>query len=337
MNILFNILSRLSTGFILLASASIATAETKSLCVFDMLGANGPYFAEMKDYKTAALAWGVDFTLKPYTNERVAAEDFKAGTCDAVIFTGIRARQFNAFTGSIDAIGSIQDYGLLKSAINTISSKKAEKLMFNDPYEVVGILPAGAAYMFVKDRTVDTVGELAGKRIAILDSDPAQTEMVTFVGASPVSTTIANMYSEFNNGSVDVTYGPAIMYEAMELYKGLEPNGGVIQFSLAQLTLQIVIRKAKFPEGFGQNSRDYALSRFDRLVEVIGNSEKKIPQKFWVNIPENDKTSYNEVFRQARLRLRGKGIYNDKMLTIMRRLRCEKSPQLPECTAADKE
>jgi hypothetical protein len=161
--------------------------------------------------------------------------------------------------------------------------------------------------------------------------------MVTFVGAAPVSTTIANMYSEFNNGSVDVTYGPAIMYEAMELYKGLEPNGGVIQFSLAQLTLQIVIRKAKFPDGFGQNSRDFALSRFDRLVEVIGNSERKIPQKLWVNIPENDKTSYNEVFRQARIRLRGKGIYNDKMLTIMRRLRCEKNPQLPECTAADKE
>jgi len=84
--------------------------------------------------------------------------------------------------------------------------------------------------MFVKDRTVDTVGELAGKRIAILDSDPAQTEMVTFVGASPVSTTIANMYSEFNNGSVDVTYGPAIMYEAMELYKGLEPKGGLFSF-----------------------------------------------------------------------------------------------------------
>ncbi len=171
MKIFNHFLSRLVIRLILLLSADIATAETKSLCIFDMLGANGPFFAEMKDYKTAALAWGVDFTLKPYTNERVAAEDFKAGTCDAVIFTGIRARQFNTFTGSMDAIGSIQDYGLLKSAISTISSKKAEKLMLNDPYEVVGILPAGAAYMFVKDRAIDTVGELAGKRIAILDSD----------------------------------------------------------------------------------------------------------------------------------------------------------------------
>jgi hypothetical protein len=49
MNILNNIFSSLLIGFVLLTSAGIANAETKSLCVFDMLGANGPYFAEMKD------------------------------------------------------------------------------------------------------------------------------------------------------------------------------------------------------------------------------------------------------------------------------------------------
>jgi ABC-type amino acid transport substrate-binding protein len=318
-------------------SDGMAVAEKKYLCVFDLLGANGPYFAEMKDYKTAALNWGADFVLKPYTSERVAAEDFKSGVCDAVIFTGIQARQFNAFTGSLDAIGSVQNYELLASVIKTISSKKAEKLMLSDAYEVAGILPGGAAYMFVKDRAIDTVGELAGKRIAILDSDPAQVEMVNFVGASPVGTTIANMYSQFNNGSVDVTYGPAIVYEAMELYKGLEPKGGVIRFPLAQLTIQILIRKDKFPEGFGQNSRDFALTRFDRLIELIKNSEQKIAKQWWVTISESDMTNYNEVFRQARIRLRDKGVYNGKMLTIVRRLRCENNPQLSECTAADKE
>ncbi|MCK5190093.1 MAG: hypothetical protein KAR12_08560 [Methylococcales bacterium] len=291
----------------------------------------------MKDYKTAALAWGVELELKPYTSERVAAEDFKSGLCDAVIFTGIRARQFNAFTGSLDAIGAMPTYEHLKSVITTISANKAAKLMFNDPYEVVGIFPGGAAYMFVNDRTIDTVGELAGKRIAILDSDPAQVEMVTFVGASPVGTSIANMYSKFNNGSVDVTYGPAIVYEAMELYKGLKPNGGVIRFSLAQLTMQILIRKAEFPEGFGQNSREFALGQFDLGVELIKRYESKIPESMWVSIPEADIAGYLEVFRQSRIRLKEKGIYNGKMLKLMRMLRCKKNPHQPECTAADKE
>ncbi|MCK5479218.1 MAG: hypothetical protein KAI44_09890, partial [Methylococcales bacterium] len=147
----------------------------------------------------------------------------------------------------------------------------------------------------------------------------------------------ANMYSKFNNGSVDVTYGPAIVYEAMELYKGLEPNGGVIHFSLAQLTMQILIRQSEFPKEYGQKSREYALSQFDLGVELVKKYESKIPAKLWVSIPEADKSGYLEVFRQSRIRLREKGIYNGKMLKLMRMLRCKKEPHQSECTATDKE
>lgn len=331
------ILFRLFTTLFLLATWQNSLATSKKMCVFDLLGANGPTFTQMKDYKTAALTWDIELELKPYTSERVAAEDFKSGLCDAVSFTGIRARQFNDFTGSIDAIGAIPSYEHLKSVITTISSEKAAKLMVGEHYEVAGIFPAGAAYMFVNDRSIDTVGELAGKRIAILDSDPAQVEMVSFVGASPVGTSIANMYSKFNNGSVDITYGPGIVYEAMELYKGLEPNGGVIQFSLVQLTMQILIRKAEFPPTFGQKSRTFVLNQFDQAVQIIQRYDKTIPDKLWVSIPDKDKAGYLEIFRQSRIKLRDKGIYNAKMLKLMRMLRCKKDPQQPECTSADKE
>lgn len=322
---------------VLLFSSNTVLAMHKKMCVFDLLGANGPVFSYMKDYKIAALNWGVALDLKPYTNERVAAEDFKAGLCDAVIFTGIRARQFNAFTGSLDAIGAVPSYQHLKSVITTLSSKKAAKLMLSELYEVVGISPAGTAYMFVNDRTIDTVGELAGKRIAILDSDPAQQDMVAFIGGSAVGSSIATMYSKFNNGSVDIAFGPAIVYEAMELYKGLQPNGGVIDFSLAQLTMQMLIRKDQFPEGYGQKSRDYVLGRFDAGMESVKKYESRIPAKLWVAIPEADKPEYREVFRQSRIRLRDKGIYHGKMLKLLRMLRCKKAPEQSECTAADKE
>ena len=332
-----NFISKPFVFAVLIMTSTTALAEKKNLCVFDLLGANGPTFSQMKDYKTAALNWGVELILKPYTSEHVATEDFKSGLCDAVSFTGIRSRQFNPFTGSLDAIGALPSYEYLKSVISTISSEKAAKLMVTDPYEVVGIFPMGSAYLFVNDRTIDTVGELAGKRIAILDVDPAQIDMVKFVGASPVGASIADMYSKFNNGSVDITFGPALVYEAMELNKGLEPHGGIIHFPIGQLTMQIVIQKDKFPAGFGQKSRDYVLSRFDQGVELVKGYEGKIPEKFWVSIPQKDMSSYNEVFRQARIRLRDKGIYNGKMLTVMRRLRCEKDPQMQECSASDKE
>ncbi|MBT3812842.1 MAG: hypothetical protein HOF98_08585, partial [Gammaproteobacteria bacterium] len=137
--------------------------------------------------------------------------------------------------------------------------------------------------------------------------------------------------------SVDVTYGPAIVYKAMELYKGLEPNGGIINFSLVQLTMQIVIRKDSFPEGYGQQSREFALSQFDLRVELVKKYENTIPEKMWISVPEEDATGYLEVFRQSRIRLRDKGIYNGKTLKLMRMLRCKKDPQQSECTAADQE
>ena len=43
-------------------------AEKRTMCVFDIIGANGDIYNIMKDYKTAALDWGVDLELKPYTD-----------------------------------------------------------------------------------------------------------------------------------------------------------------------------------------------------------------------------------------------------------------------------
>ncbi len=57
----------------------------------------------------------------------------------------------------------------------------------------------------------------------------------------------------------------------------------------------------------------------------------------WISVPEEDATGYLEVFRQSRIRLRDKGIYNGKTLKLMRMLRCKKDPQQSECTAADQE
>lgn len=214
--------------------------------------------------------------------------------------------------------------------------------MINEPYEVVGIIPIGAAYLFVNDRALvldhaDTMGDLASIRIAIMDSDPAQVEMVGLIGTSSVAASIAEMYSQFNSGLVDVTYGPAVVYEAMELHKGIQAKGGVIRFPLAQLTLQIMIHKADFPDNFGQKSRDFALRQFDKAVKLAKNYEDRIDQKWWISISESNQLRYHEMYRKTRLTLRGKGVYDGKMLSLMRLVRCKKDPLRTECTAVDKE
>ena len=103
-----------------MASNTLAAAEpvTKTMCAFDPIGANGPIYQAFLDYQAAALPWGVKIKLKPYTDERVAAEDFKSGVCDLVNVTGLRARSFNSFTGTIDSIGAIPTYKHLKTVLD---------------------------------------------------------------------------------------------------------------------------------------------------------------------------------------------------------------------------
>lgn len=323
-------------------NSHLVQADRKSLCVFDLLGANGPIYAQMKDYKIAAMAWGVDFQLKPYISEKQAAVDFKSGQCDAASFTGVQSRQFNLFSGSLDAMGAMPSYEHLKTVITTISSEQAAALMINEPYEVAGVIPIGAAYLYVNDRTLVTEhaekgDDLASIRISVMDSDPAQLELVGAIGTSSVSSSIVDMYRKFNLGLVDVSYGPAVVYEAMELQKGLQPNGGVIRFPVAQLTLQVLIHQATFPEKFGDNSRQYALSQFDKAVMRAINYENRIPSKLWISISESDQKKYHEMYRKTRISLREKGIYDRKMLTLMRMVRCKKDLKRPECSADDKE
>ncbi len=314
-----------------------ALAADGHFCVFDPIGANGPLFNQMKDYQLAALEWGVSLKLTPYTDERVAMEDFKAGQCDAVSVSGMRARQFNAFTGTLDSIGSIPTSEHMKKTLKTLSSPRAAKYMTNNDYEIAGIFPQGPAYLFVNDRSIDTVAEFSGKKMAVLEYDKSQQTLAAGIGLTPVLSSIANMFSKFNNGSVDICPVPVALYESMELHKGLGEKGGIIQFGLTQITIQIIIRPDQFPQGFGQKSREYAFTKFDRSQQLSKDTEQRIPAKYWVNIPDADKESYWEAFRQSRIALRDKGIYDGKMLKFLRQVRCRIDPQNSECSAEDKE
>lgn len=313
-------------------SAVPAQANTKaSLCIYDPAGANGDVFNLMKDYRTAAAGWGVDFTLKPYTDEKTAAEDFKAGQCTAALITGTRARPFQKFSSSIEAMGALPTYGNLKSVVSSLLSKKASRLMKQGEYEVAGIWSAGAVYLFVRDKAINTAGKLAGQRLATLDFDKAAKTMVRQIGASLVAADVGTFGGMFNNGSVMAAYAPATAYKALELYKGIGSKGGVIRYPLAQMTLQLIIRSADFPEGFAQASRDHAKKTFGSSIKVVKAAEKLVPTKHWIDIPDSDKARYDEMFLDVRVKLRDTGIYHKNALKLMRKVRCKKDGTRAEC------
>jgi len=319
----------------MLTMVSAVKADTmvkRTLCVWDLMGANGDTFAIMKDYRIAAAAWGVDIKLKSYSDEKIATEDFRVGQCDAAVITGLRAKPFNTFAGSLESIGSIPSYKHAKMVVSTISSPKAAALMQQGSYEVAGVLPFGSAYFFLNDRSIDEVGKLAGKKIAVFDYDKSQSQLVQRVGAQAVPSDVSNFGQKFNNRVVDIIVAPATAYRPLELYRGLANNGGIPDFVLAQVFLQVVTRKERFPEGFGQQSRQYLSSQFDRVLAMLVRYERDIDPKYWLHIPDTDRPRYLAMMREARVDLMKNGTYDKRMMSLLKKVRCQVEPQNAECT-----
>lgn len=319
-----------------LMGASMANATgVQRLCVYDPVGSQGEAFNMMKDFKLTAAKWGANLELKPYTDERVAAEDFKAGQCDGAIITGLRGRQFNQFTGSIDSVGSIPTYKHMRSVVELLSSPKSASLMVNGPYEVAGIVPLGAAYVFVNDRKIDSIEKAAGKKIAVLEWDKSQARMVQQLGAQPVASDITNFAGKFNNGQVDIIAAPAVAFKPLELYKGLGTKGAVYRFPLIQITANLMIRHDKFPAGFGQKCREYIATQLDRAFDMIKKSEADIEPKYWLEITPADKVNYTKLMREARLQLTREGVYDKRTMALLKRVRCKHDPAAAECALKD--
>ncbi len=316
-------------------SVLVQAAPVQKICVFDPVGTQGEAFSLMRDFQLVAAKWGANLELKAYTDERVAAEDFKAGQCDGVIITGLRGRQFNTFTGSIDSVGSIPDYRHMRAVIEQLTSPKAASLMVSGPYEVAGIVPLGAAYVFVNDRSINSIEKAAGKKVAVLEWDKSQAKMVQQLGAQPVASDITNFAGKFNNGQVDIIASPAIAFKPLELYKGLGTRGAVYRFPLAQITANLMIRHEKFPEGFGQRCRDYIGTQLDRAFKIIAASEADIDAKYWLELTEADKTNYTKLMREARLQLMREGIYDRRTMALLKRVRCKFDPTAAECALKD--
>ena len=308
-----------------------AGAQAQTFCMYDPVGAQGSAFAMAKDYALVAKKWGANLELKAYTDERVAAEDFKAGQCDGVGITGLRGRQYNPYVGSIDSIGAVPSYNHLRTVLQVLASPASEKAMINGQYEIAGIFPLGAAYVFVRDRAINSIEKAAGKKIAVLDFDKSQARMVQQLGAQPVASDITNFTTKFNNGQVDIVVAPGIAFKPFEMYKGLGTKGAIYRFPLVQLTGNLIIRPDRFPAGFGAKSRQYILTQLDTAQRTIKTAEDGIDNKYWLDLTAEDKAKYTLMMTEARVQMTKEGFYDKKMMNLLKKVRCKFDAAAAEC------
>jgi hypothetical protein len=155
--------------------------------------------------------------------------------------------------------------------------------------------------------------------------------MVELIGGTPITVTEATAGSMFNNGGVEVLPAPAIAYNPLELYKGLEPNGGIINYPLAQISGQLIIWKDRFFDEFGQKSREFHFSNFDRVMKEINAANETIDPKWWVDIPDADKANYEKLMDEVRIEAVKAGYWDGEMIKLQRRIRCKFDPSRAEC------
>ncbi len=303
----------------------------RRICIWDVAGRSGPIFSAAQDQKTELMKLGIEVDMEAYTSESILAEELKAGRCDAAFMTGMKARTFNKFSGTIDSVGALPSIKHMKLLLKALTNPRMAQKFEAGPYTILGIAPAGAAYIFVNDKNINSLTKATGKRIAVLDYDATQAKMVLKLGATPVPSSLVGAPNKFNNGAVDVLPAPLVAYSFMELYRGMDPDGGIIDYPFSQASMQMVALKEKFPTEIAQLVREGFSHNFDRIVKMLKIQTGEIPDKWWIEIPDKEKQDYEVMMQQARIELREADYYDAGMLRIQRKVRCKLDPTRFEC------
>lgn len=311
-------------------------------CIYDPIGAGGPVNEYAKDIVLEAKKWNVNLTISTYTDEAVASADFRAGQCDAVAITNMRAMQFNKFAGSFDAIGNFRNYDQMKLALQVVhTNPKIAPLLIDGDYQVGGLIPLGAVYVMVRDRQINSIEKAAGKKVAVMSWDKMQAKMVQQIGAQPVASDITNFGGKFNNGQVDIIAAPALAFKPLELYRGIGDKGGVFNLPLVMMTGSVIFHRNKFLKEVPDlderiaKIREFVLSYIDTGFAMIKRMDASIEPKYWMQLTDADRDKYIRMMRDARIQMTHEGYYDPRMTSILKKVRCKTDPTNYECTLND--
>ena len=306
------------------------------MCVFDLLGKAGESYKFLEEWALVSKKWGAQVQLISFQDEDLADKAFQNDKCDAVYMTSMRARTYNKFAGSIDALGGVPSNKIAQKAVEYVLDPRNTKRMITtlqgENYEVAGIGLIGSAYIFVKDRSLNTIEKAQGKKFAILHYDRAQRVMVEQVGAVPVMSDISNFIKKFNTGEVDVVAAPAYAYKPLEIEKGLGSKGAMLNFPVVNVTADLIVRPERFPAQFGEQSRQWFLQKIPQSFAMVQRLEAAIPSKIKMQLSKEDKEKYQRLLREGRIDLTKQGIYDPGMMRVLKKARCTVERTNFECS-----
>ena len=332
----------MNKGLFALAAATLfsvagQTQAKQKICVFDPMGKAGEVYKVAEEWALAAQNWQAKIQLVPYKDEATAQIDFEAGECEGVYMTSMRARKYNKFAGSIDAIGGVINNQVAKKAIHFALDKRNKRRLITtidgDTFEVAGISQFGLAYIFVHDKSINSLAKAKGKKFAYLKHDDAQRKILKAIGMVGLPSDVSDFAKKFNTNQADVIASPAYAYKALEIEKGLGTIGAMFDnVPVVNITIELIIRPNSFPAGFSLNSREWFIQQIPTSFAMIKRLEDAIPTKYKYSISKEEVENYEKLFREQRIRFTKDGIYDPVMMGVLKRARCSVERTRFECS-----
>ena len=73
----------------------------------------------------------------------------------------------------------------------------------------------------------------------------------------------------------------------------------------------------------------------NRAFGMIRNEERGVNPAHWMHVPVSDRPGYVKLMREARISMTRDGLYDKRMMSILKRVRCKQSPDDAECAMTD--
>ena len=306
----------------------------RSFCVWDMLGRAGPVYAAVDDQRFRSLHYGLQLNLRAYQDEDELVRALQQGECDAALMSGSRALAFNRFTGTLEAPGAVPDIRhlqvLMQVLMQVIASPEMAGRMESGGYVVLGVASLGEHYAYTTDPQENSLRGLRGKTLAVPAENPALQALAAALQAQVIPGPRLGVVNRFARAEVDAMLAPLVAFHVAGSGQ-IRSGSAILNYPLAQSTIQLIGRQERFPTGLAQILREDFLFRFSHYVRRVERERKNIAPELWREIPAAEKTAVAGRLRSLRRQLGEEGVYDSGMLRLEGKVRCRITPQAEEC------
>ena len=306
---------------------------SRNTCVWDVLGTQGPIYSTTIDQQLRLRHYGISMNVMAFKKEQDVVDKLKSGECDTAIMSGAKAREFNDFTGSIEALGGLPTEKHMKLLLQVLSSPQAAKRMQQGNYAIAGIVPVGFNYLYSQEGEgkTPTLKRIMKGKASVLKEDPTHTALFNAYGVKTLNyATTAEAAGAFNLADSNLLMAPLIGYSMFGLGAGVK-NGVIVDYPLSQMTLQVVTRLDTIPAEVGQLLREDLFIKLNFMYREVEKNTRDVPMSKLKKLSARDEKAMTKQVASLREKLTKSGAYNPSMMKLQQKIRCKLDASLSEC------